>query len=302
MAMRAARCRGSLACLALLVSAGLLASCGKSKTDAEYIHDAQAHRASGDLPTAVIDLENALQQNGQNTEARVLLAECLIDMGDGSGADAELVQAKHDGADPALLSKDFGNAWLIEGKLSRVIAAPALPASDPADLQADVLSVRARAYIALGQMADAHRAIEFGLEKDARSLPILRASVEYALANGDQNDAQARLVEAQAVAPNDRRVIELQGEVAMAAKDFHDADQIFRHVLATESWNMRVHMRLAQVQIAQGEYSDADSNLAILLEAAPKNPNVNFLAGLSKFRAKDFADALRYGQAALGST
>ena len=75
--------------------------------------------AEGDLRTAIIEIKNALQQDPSQAEARRLLGEYSLAVGNGAEAEAELVRAQDLGADPDQLRLPLLRAWLMQGKLIR---------------------------------------------------------------------------------------------------------------------------------------------------------------------------------------
>ena len=55
----------------------------------EFIQKAQDYRDQGKLKHAVIELKNALQENPENAEARLLLGQTYLDLTKGPAAEKE---------------------------------------------------------------------------------------------------------------------------------------------------------------------------------------------------------------------
>jgi len=282
--------------LALLATA-----CSKSKTAAEYIHDAENHRAQGNIPAAVIDLKNAVQQEGKNVQARLLLGQSFLDLGDGIGAEAEMVKAKEGGADPDLVAKSIAEAWLLQGKSDQVLRDLTVRDDMPPAMKSTVLGIRARAFAAQNRLADMKVALDEGMQADPHSLELQTSIVSYDLSKNDLAGAQAELAEAQKDHPGELSLFALAGVVSFAAKDFAGAEKAFQHIVDLHSWDLGARARLAHVQIEEEKLKEANVNLDAILKASPKNPNANYLRGLSAYRDKKYEEAFNYSDHALSA-
>lgn len=215
MATVATQCRGVRCSIIILGAAALfLGACGQSKTEAQYIQDARAQFAVGNVPPAVIDLRNALQKNSGNLEARILLARSLIDQGDVTGAQGELATAAQDGADPGRLAQLRGEADLLSGDPAKALTDAASLKDATPEIAAAILSVRASALTALNRITEARATIETGLQNDPNSLDLLMVRVRLALVERDVAGAKTDLQAAEKLAPADYRVAMLKGDTA----------------------------------------------------------------------------------------
>jgi cellulose synthase operon protein C len=299
MAQTHRRRQGSFVVLAFALA--LLAACSKSKTAAEYIHDAQNHRTQGQVPAAIIDLKNALQQDAKNVEARMLLGQSFLDVYDGISAEAELVKAKAGGADADLVGKSIAEAWLLQGKTDQVLRDLTVRDDMPPAMKAAVLGLRARALAGQRNFDGMKEALDQGAQLDPHSLEIETGLISYDLSNNELAAAQAELADAQKDHPTELSLYALAGAVSFAARDFAAAEKAFQHVVDAHSWDMAARARLAHVQIEEEKLKEANVNLDAILKAAPKNPNANYLRGLSAYRSKDYEDAFNYADRALSA-
>src|SRR6185312_4002324 len=79
-------------CMLVLIAASGLAGC-IGKDAASYVESAKSYVAKSDYKAAIIEAKNALQKEPDNGEARLLLAQSLLDSGDPVGAEAEARKA-----------------------------------------------------------------------------------------------------------------------------------------------------------------------------------------------------------------
>ena len=96
--------------------------------------------------------------------------------------------------------------------------------------------------------------------------------------------------------PDDRRLRQLEGDIAYAAGEYAAAEQIYRKILESEPWNELMRGQLAAVQVAENKLPEAISTLdAVLLDPKlrdiPKHPLLNYVRALAAFRQKDYIAA-----------
>src|SRR5688572_25308010 len=84
--------KGTLKLIALALLC-LMSACGLALDEQARFDRAKQAFDAGDLAAAQIDLKVVLQENPQNVEARLLLADVLMRVGDVAGAASELMGA-----------------------------------------------------------------------------------------------------------------------------------------------------------------------------------------------------------------
>ena len=92
----------------------LLAGCGKTLTDAEYIQQAEELLDAGQVQGAAVALKNALRANPANPRARYLLGQANLTIGNYAAAAKELQRALElgvggDSVVPALAMALYGS-------------------------------------------------------------------------------------------------------------------------------------------------------------------------------------------------
>jgi putative PEP-CTERM system TPR-repeat lipoprotein len=286
---------GAVAGTAVLV-AGLLLARGYGQSSADdLVAKASAERAANNLPAALIDLKDALQQDPKNLAARLLYAQTYIDLADGVAAVAELVRAQQDGAKEVDLAKPRAEAELLAGRFDAVVKHTApLPEGVSTEVEASLLASRASALLALGKTDAALAAMEKGLSLYPHSIEGLIVSARASVATGDPAAARRRLAVLLSEAPQDLRVMRLQGDIAFAGGDYAAAEKAYRRIVAVQPWNRVAWSDVARTQIAANKPKEAIAILNRLLAKEPKNPTMNYLRALAAYRQNDFAAAYAY--------
>ena len=107
----------------------------------KYLEDAKAYQGKGEHRAAIIQLKNALQQEGSNREARLLIAQSYLKLGDGASAEKELKRARELGATPQQVLPLLGQAYLQQQKFRQVLDELKADKDAPAALRAELLAV-----------------------------------------------------------------------------------------------------------------------------------------------------------------
>ncbi|MCU7932492.1 MAG: PEP-CTERM system TPR-repeat protein PrsT [Candidatus Thiodiazotropha sp. (ex Codakia rugifera)] len=104
--------------LVLLLS---LSACSLGSTDAEMLEAAKASLSNGEYSKAIIELKTILQDNAGNNDARQLLADSYIKIGDGSSAEKEINQISMSTALTSELQQLLLASWDMQGKHRAII-------------------------------------------------------------------------------------------------------------------------------------------------------------------------------------
>ena len=130
----------------LPIGAGALAA--PAPKAARLYEDALLRYEKEDLPGAIIQLKNALQQDSKMLAAHLLLGKALLKNGDLKGAEAAFEEALKQGVNRGEVALPLGRIYLALGRPEHVIER--IPASGlPPALQVDVLTMRGTAYACL---------------------------------------------------------------------------------------------------------------------------------------------------------
>ena len=90
-------------------------------SDAEFVQRAKELRDEGMVRGAIVELKNALQKNPDNTEARWILGQIYLEIGDGADAEVQLLRAIKLGIDRERAIIPVGEALLLQGKFQDII-------------------------------------------------------------------------------------------------------------------------------------------------------------------------------------
>jgi len=291
--------RSSASIIALVLSALLMlvTGCDSRESVERLVAEAGALRDAGNFPEAVIKLKAALAQDPKNIAARLLSAQVYIDLAQGDAALGILTHAQQDGAGERELAKPRAEAALVARRYEEVVKdTDAPPDGLSSEVRASLLAYRGAALGALGREAGAQSALEEGLALDPHSHDVRISLARLAIVNGKLDEARHQLADATREAPKDRRLMQIEGDIGYAARDYPAAEQIYRKILDSEPWNELARGDLAAAQIAEDKLPEAIANLDAVLEDpdladVPKDPILLYIRAVAAFRQKDYAVA-----------
>ncbi|MGE0260649.1 MAG: XrtA/PEP-CTERM system TPR-repeat protein PrsT [Alphaproteobacteria bacterium] len=280
------------------VAIGLLLGTAACREPVEQlVAQAATLREAGNIRGAATKLDAALEQQPNNIPARLLAAQLYIDLERGDAALGLLTRIREDGVDRRQIVKLWTQAEYVAQRYQEVLDDTAdIPEELPGPVRASLLAYRGGALGALGQATAAQHALEDGRAADPQSVDVRVTAGRLAIDRGDIDEARGLLAAASRTAPNDRRVKQLEADIAYAAGEYPAAERLYRQMLELAPWNEPIRGQLAAIQVAEDKPSEAISTVdAVLLDPqlrnVPKHPLLNYVRALAAFRLKDYATA-----------
>jgi len=243
-----------LALVATFATVFVLSGCGKADTKGT-IDQAKRYLADRDVPAAMIEIKNALQQVPDSSEGRWVLAKIYLLLGEGVAAERELGRVGHDERDQLYFS-DLARAKLLQGDFQGALdvvknSEATIPASS------GLLAVRAEAHVALGNFDLAAEAAESGLRESPEDAGILVANSIVAYANADFEEADEFMDEAQELASNDPRLHVVRGRMELGRGRAELAETAFREALKIVLARVDAQIGLTRALLKQYESKEA---------------------------------------------
>lgn len=268
----------------------LLAGCAR-ESEAELIASAQVFIDKQDHKAAVIQLKNALQKNNDAVQARLLLGQVLLKLGDGTGAAVELGKARDLGAEPDLLLPDLARAWLLSGQDNRVIEQLADAKLVGALPRAELATQLAIAHMVQGRLDRSAQAVQVALEAVPTHAPALTLRARMQASGGDIPAAMALLDEVLGREPGQLEAGLFKSEIERARFDNQAAQSTLQAVVAANPGAVGAHSALLSTQMALGQKEAAQQTLEKLRALAPGHPDLLYFDAQFAYDAQDFPRA-----------
>lgn len=246
---------------------------------ATYYEQAAAYFNGGKYPEAIIQLKNALQEDGGLLAARVLLGQAYMENGDAAAAEKELHEAERLGADKSLTAVPLAKSYLKQYKYQELLNDLYLE-SYPASVQGELLAYHGNAYLEMQKLKEAEKAFRQAAERAPRSAAPLGGLALMQLRSGNFDEADGYVKKALAVAPDDVDVLNIKASLVHARGDLKGAVAAYGAVVAKEPTHLEARLARAGVYIDLKEYAKAEEDLAYLAAKYPFEPRSLYMQSL----------------------
>lgn len=278
----------ALAGVAVLAGGAYVAT---RKSPDDHLKLAVARHQSGDFKGAEIELKNTLQAAPDNADARFLLGRIHFANGDYPSADKELKKARELGLRAADLDPWYARTLLLLNQPRRVLDDVAPGAGRPAEANAAILALRARAQLLLKDVAAAETSLADADASAPGHPETLAARAFLAFSRGHLDDALGLAGQAVAKAPRRADLWVLKGDLLHAAKRNDEALQAYAQALAAEPGNIPARLANAQLHLESAALDKAEADLKALRKLAPDNLMGRYLEALVEFHRGNYAES-----------
>lgn len=285
------------ASLTVVFLLGGVAGCSKTSDTQALISEAKAYQKKGETKAAIIQLKNALQQNPEDRDARLLLGQIYSQTGDSQSAEKELRKALSLGASPAEVLPTLARSLLEQRQFQKVLDEVKL--TDGAKPDANLLSLRGSAYLGLGKTKEAKESFALALAADPAFPDALIGSAKQAVADG--NIAAATIFAEQAVDKNPTNVDVwlFKGDLMRMERKPDEALLAYATVIKLQPTNIVPYVSRALVYADKGNFEAGSAELAAARKQDAKSLQVTYTQALLESGQGKHAAALESVQQVL---
>ncbi len=252
---------------------------------------ARAALDGGDSRTATIELKNALQQDPNDADARLLLARLYLASGNGAGAEKEILTARDLGADPAQWRIDLVQSLILQGRFDEAMQqldeAGSLSGAD----RIRALVLRGDSALGRGQLDEARDQYQqaLALDPDDQSAGVGR--LRLALMQKDREAAAKSADAFLARFPTNKDALLIRAELHRTAGENKEALALFDRALEIDPNNLMTRLGRATALIGLGDLDGAREALDQVDALQSNVPMTNYLRAVVAFQDKDWRQA-----------
>ena len=255
------------------VSATTFAAADKA---ASYYEDALRRYEKNDMPAAIIQLKNAIQQDPKLLAAHLLLGKALLRDGNLKAAEAAFDEALKQGISRGEIAVPMAQILLALGRPEVVI--DRVQASGlSTDLQVEVLTLRGNAYLELRKTTEAMQSFDQARSIDPRSPTPLVAEVFMLLQAGKIEQAKVKAEKALELAPKNPAAWSARGSVLHATLDTAGALAAYNKAIELNPNYVDARISRAALLIDLKRDADAAKDLDTVRPLAPDEPRAAYL-------------------------
>lgn len=271
----------------------LLGCAEEEVTSEQHLANAKSYLEADDTASAIVELKNSLQKDGNNSRARSLLGITYFDDGEYQSAAKELKKAYDKGVDSALIVPHLAKAWLSLGEF-KALEGLRLENLDP-EGRSEVQAAKGLSVLYQGDLPGAEEILKSAMRNDPRSPYAEVAFARLAMAKNEYAAARNRLKTIFKENPKYAPAWNLLGDVESAERQPKKAEEAYTQSLRFSSRSFDSRLNRVMMRIYQKNFKGAQEDLQVLIKqssaVANAHPGVHFATGLVRIHTKNLAGA-----------
>lgn len=285
--------------LAFAASVGLSGCDGASNlTEQEHIQRAKDYEDKGNLKEGVIELKNAIQKNPDSAQARLLLGNIYLRLGQGDEAEKEFSRAEKLGVNPESIKLQLGKAWLLMGEYKRVLEEISPTGSTSPRNKAAILQMQGDALLGLNKLEEGCKLYKDSLIAEPRHVPAYWGLANCAIARSDMSEARSMIDTAIKLNSTDPENWVVLGNFERLNNN-QGAVEAYSTALKHDSSKLAALFGRAQLYAFGGKTTEAKADLERLKKLSPNFYGIPFIEATLHYAAGKTDQALDSVQRAL---
>ena len=270
----------------------LIVACdaGGNPDSSENITRAKLLVEKTEFQSALIELKNALNKDPGNGQARFLLGQIYITLGEGASAEKELGRARKLGISEEETQLLLAESLLLQAKYQEVLDLKPVSGSSM-DSQAVMHALRGTALLELRQLKAANGEFDHALGIDENNLKAVVGMAKLAAYQGDLDRAHRQLENAFAINQNDAVTWSLLADIERSAGNLEAAVQAYTRAAENRVANSRDLINRSLVYIELKQYANAEIDIKQLKNRRNGPIGIIYAEGLLYFHQQRYADA-----------
>ena len=263
---------------------------------ADLMVSAKRQLEANDSQAAVIQLKNVLQKDPNLAEARYLLGVTLLGLGDPVAAGVELSKAQDQGFGADKVVPLLAKSLFAQGQNEKIIVQYATTKLQLASAQADLLSIVANAYLALGKTKESQIALDEALRIDPGNIKASLLQIRKQAFLRDFDGANDRLDQLLASNPRSSEAWLVRGEVLLQSGKQEEALAAYRKAIVFDNLNIATHSAIMWILLSKKDMAAVDEQLKFFRATLPKSPQIKFFAAMVSLEKGDIKSAYEQSQ------
>jgi putative PEP-CTERM system TPR-repeat lipoprotein len=278
--------------IVFVASTAVLGIIGCADGPERFVEQAKAYRSKGDNVGAELEIRNALKDYPRDIPALVLAGQIFADVGDLASAELALERALEAGAKRQEVVPTLARVLVDMEKFPEALSLLKVEGK-PDPERAPLLGVlRGRAYLGSGALLEAKT--EFNVSQNSRpSAEAKLGLAQVALAERDQDGAERLIAEVLQAEQNNVGALLLRARLLRQGNRIDEAVAVYGQAIKAGPGNPAPRAELAALELMQNRTEQA---LPLLKEAealGPKSLPVLYAKALLAFKQKNNGEALK---------
>jgi len=238
--------------------------------------DAIERYSQGNWSEAMIQLQNALQENPNHLPSRILLGNIHLQSGRGAAAEKELTLAMELGGAKDQIYLPLGNAYLVQRKYQQILDNIDITTAQFRN-RVDLLTLHGRAYFELARLREAEQIFTRAMQLNSRAIGPLLGQANLLMAQGKLQPAEELIDKAKDLAPNHAESWYEKGKIRAARNDAQGALVALNRALDLAGGHMPARLARTALYLRLNELDKAAEDALFVRKAQPLDPEAALL-------------------------
>ncbi len=275
--------------LLVFLTLSLLTACGEEQTPQQHIDKAKSFLAEQKIFEGIIELKNALQKEGNLPEARWLLGEAYLKLGNGSLAQREFNSARSLGYSHDDFETNVLRALNLQGKFQEVLDKTAAPVEE--ENSAELQVIRGDAYAGLSQIDAASKSFQDALALDETSSGAYTGLARLALSQRQMEQTDNYIEKGLKLDPENDALWTIKGMLSLIRNAPAEAETAFAHAVKLAPYSLMARIGLIRAYYTEEKFEAAVPELKALERRYVNSPTVKYLRAYMEYRNQDIDKA-----------
>jgi len=262
----------------------------------DRMNRATLQQSEGNLEASIIELKNAIKLYPDNKDVRFMLGNVYLEAEDGFGAEKEFMKSQELGGDEKDTVIPLAKAWLLLGRFDKVIEGVKIEANEANISKINKINLLTTAHIGMREYDIAAQYIDEILAIAPNNIHALVGKARLGLIHNDDEQADLYLKRAEEILPNDKKLLQLKGEIFWKDEEYPQAEMIFQQLIKSYPYSIDYKLSLAWLHVVMEKYDLAQSEVEEVQKLAPDYALVNYVSGLLALKLKKYDDAKAYSE------
>lgn len=278
-----------------------ISACGEQVSVESHLENAKSYLNENKVNESIIELKNAIRADTKNAEARFLLGQTYLSLGDGLAAVKELERAQ------ALKYPDnkvlplLARAYILTDSDSDVIDLSTVAKELAAEERSQYLAYQTLAALRSEQPELAERSVELAQSIAEQSLYSMLALAYFQLSENKYDEVKTLISRILTINPKQVDALMLQGQVSMVTEEYQLAVDSFKQFMALQPRFSMVQLLLANALLKAGHDEEAEQHADAILATVNNQPFANYIKAMVRFQAQDYVKASEHAEVALSA-
>jgi putative PEP-CTERM system TPR-repeat lipoprotein len=276
-------------------------ACSKQVSVEAHLENAKSYLSQNKVNESIIELKNAIRADSKNGEARFLLGQIYLNLGDGAAAVKELERSQQYAYAVNKVLPLLARAYILTNSDADVLALSTAAKDLVAEEQNQYLAYQTLAALRSEQPKLAKKSVELAQSISEQSLYSMLASAYFQLSEKNYDEVKTLISRILTIDAKQVDAFMLQGQVSMVTKDYQQAALSFLEYLNLQPRSGIVQLLLADALLKSGQDKEAEKYADAILAKINSQPFAHYIKAMVAFNAKDFDKASEHAEIALST-